>query len=182
MKKLILALEFTILGILMSFFVQANPDVNVESRQYSVPILKFKEHNPVLQLKFNLSNIPAPVHISSFKIGLVGTDDLNDIQAIRIWYLGNDSTKKAVSEAVMYGEQRPDSVITFKGDQKIKSGTSYFLLTCDLSEDADLHHKVKANCLEIKFNNQTWTYPVDMTPEVSQRIGVAVRKHIGSQG
>ncbi len=80
--------------IILALFLSCNrqsPEDMVRVRQYQVPALKYRTNNPVLQVKIHLPGDSTAVNVSSFAINTGGTDDLSDIKAVRIFYMGRDS-------------------------------------------------------------------------------------------
>lgn len=76
--------------IMISCTGQKNP-AEATLRQFQVPVLKFRQNNPVLQIKLNIpAETPSP-KVTSFSINTDGTDDLSDIKAVRVFYMGKDS-------------------------------------------------------------------------------------------
>jgi len=186
--------------------------VEVAIRQYQVPVLKYRQHNPVLQLKLTLP-ADAPVQkVTGFSINTVGTDDLSDVKAVRIFYMGKDSMwvkyEKAADQAgsivdpvypddfipgpdhyadrkikndwnpVQFGnDMAPSSALNIAGEQELVPGDNYFWVMVELSNDANLHHKVDGACTEIRFADGSVIKP-DSENTVVQRIGVALRQHL----
>lgn len=157
----------------------SNSDISVKTKQFQVPVLKNMIHNPVLRLSLDSNDSLTKVHIKSFTISLKGTDDLSDVESLSIWYNGNDSTWLKRSYTVLYGTEKVlGTTVTIKGNQEVNLRESYFFITCKLSENANLHHKVSTSCLKVTYDNNTFTKPVDMIPQIEQRLGVTVRKRM----
>jgi sialidase-1 len=188
-----------------------NP-LETATKQFHVPVLKYRQNNPVIQIKMNVS-ADAPVQtVTSFIFSTDGTDDLSDISAARVFFMGKDSlwvkyeglahrsgnivdpvypddfipgpehyaNRRIVDDyrPVQFGsDMKAASRISFKGEQTLTPGENYFWLMVDLSEDANLHHKIDGACLRIGFADGSIIMP-DNDNSVSQRIGVAVRQHL----
>jgi len=54
------------------------PEVTL--KQYQVPVLKYRQNNPVLQIKINLAADAPARKVTSFIINTDGTDNLTDIK------------------------------------------------------------------------------------------------------
>lgn len=179
-------------------------------RQFQVPVLKHRQNNPVLQIKLTLPADASSQMVTSFSINTEGTDDLSDIKAIRIQYIGKDSLwnkyEKAANKAgaivdpvypddfspvhyvkaeykddyhpVEFGESMGAvPSLQFKGEQELQPGDNYFWLMYELSDNANLHHRVDGACMEIRFADGSRIKPV-YNDAITQRIGVALRQHL----
>ena len=67
-----------------------NP-VDASLKQFQVPVLKFRQDNPVMQIKLSIPADSPSRKVSAFTIKTEGTDDLSDISAVRVYYMGKDS-------------------------------------------------------------------------------------------
>jgi sialidase-1 len=67
-----------------------NP-VEITMKQWQVPVLKYRQNNPVLQIKLNISAESPSQKVTEFSFTTKGTDDLSDISAVRVFYMGKDS-------------------------------------------------------------------------------------------
>ncbi|MCU0457783.1 MAG: exo-alpha-sialidase [Bacteroidales bacterium] len=195
MKKsntaLILMLAFT--ALIQSGCSGGEQNVSVFLNQLQVPVLKYRDNNPVLQLKVvNGDSVAKPV--TSIKLNTDGTDNLDDIKAIRLFFMGKDSLwvryetvpDKAGNildplydefSPLQFGkDMKPAPSITFKGEQMLPPGDSYFWVMVELSENASLHNKIDAGFNGMIIAGERPAVP-DADPPVRQRIGVAVRKH-----
>ena len=156
-----------------------NKSVLVSLHQLQVPVLKFKKDNPVLRIKMVLPESETSSLVESFRVNLTGTDNLEDIKHVRLYYLGTDSLMTNTSQLVRFGQDMsPEKDLSFKGKQKLKTGDNYFWISCELTETASLSHKIDAGCTKISFSNNTFVKPQIFNPPVKQRIGVAVRQHM----
>ncbi|HIA18598.1 MAG TPA: hypothetical protein EYN70_04120, partial [Planctomycetaceae bacterium] len=66
--------------------------------------------------------------------------------------------------------------ITFRGHARLKEGPNVFWLSCRLRRTASLVHKVDATVMSVETSVGT-VVPMDETPGVRKRIGMALRKH-----
>jgi sialidase-1 len=157
----------------------SNLNITVKTKQFQVPVLKNLDHNPLFRLNLDVHDSIEQAQVISLTINLKETDDLSDIESLSVWYTGNDSMWTPRSRPVLFCTERASgTTVTFQGNQKINFGTSCFFVTCKLSGNADLHHKISASCHKVKYDNKTFSEPVNMYPLLKQRIGVAVRKHM----
>ena len=192
-SKILLAIPFA--GILMTSCIQRENQVHVTLKQFQVPVLKYRQNNPVLQIKLVVPENVASEKVSSFTISADGTDDLADIMAIRLFYMGRDSMwiryedtpEKAGNildpipsddfRPIQFGEEMPPaSEITFRDEQMLEPGDNYFWVMYELSDMADLHHTADAGCNKIKLDKGGFISPELSSPPVVQRIGVALRQ------
>ncbi|HUW93356.1 MAG TPA: BNR-repeat neuraminidase N-terminal domain-containing protein, partial [Bacteroidales bacterium] len=195
MKKsktaLIFILAFT--ALIQSGCSRGEQNVSVFLNQLQVPVLKYRDNNPVLRMKVVNGDSVAKT-VTSIKINTAGTDDLDDIKAIRLFFMGKDSLwlryetvpDKAGNildplydefSPLQFGQDmKPAPSITFKGEQMLAPGDNYFWVMVELSENASLHNKIDAGCNRMIIGGERPAVP-DADPPVRQRIGVAVRKH-----
>jgi sialidase-1 len=168
-----------ITGIMISSCNKRDTAVELSTHQMQVAVLKMKENNPVLQLKINYAGEDTGHQLTSVEINTEGTDNLRDIRALRLFYLGQDSLWDDESSPVQFGaDMEPAKSLKFSGEQELKHGKNFFWLTCEMADDADLHHKVDAGCIKVEFAGNTFAEPDIQNPPVKHRIGVAVRKHM----
>lgn len=188
-----------------------NP-VETVTKQFQVPVLKYRQNNPVIQIKMNVPSDTPGQTVTSFTFTTDGTDDISDISAVRVFYMGKDSlwvkyeglahrsgnivdpvypddfipgpehyaNRKIVDDyrPVQFGsDMKAASRISFKGGQPLEPGENYFWLMVELSENANLHHKINGACLRIGFADGSIIRP-ENDNSIAQRIGVAVRQHL----
>ncbi|MCJ7821200.1 MAG: exo-alpha-sialidase, partial [Bacteroidales bacterium] len=179
--------------LLLSGCSREDLNLSVCLNQLQVPVLKYRANNPVLQLKV-VNGDSVSQSVTSVKINTKGTDDLDDIKAVRLFFMGRDSLWLRYETAPekagnildpLYDEfsphqfgqdMKPASSITFRGEQKLDPGDNYFWVMFELAENASLHNKIDAGCNRIKISGERSVVPA-ADPPVRQRIGVAVRKH-----
>ncbi|MEN6452621.1 MAG: sialidase family protein [Prolixibacteraceae bacterium] len=144
-----------------------------------VPVLKLKKNNPLLQIRILARKDKGPFDVTSFHLTLNGTTDLNDIKTVRLYYVGNDSLWNMEADPRLFGQEKKISAdLIIKGKQPLIPGENYFLLTCELADNANLQNMVDAGCLNIGFSGNSYVKPGIVSPPVKQRIGVAVRQHL----
>jgi len=169
-----------------------NP-VETSIRQFQVPVLKYRQNNPVLQIKMHVPADAPAQKVTAFSLITEGTDDLSDIKAVSILYMGKDTLwrkyEKAASKAgaivdpvypddfrpvhyvngnfkddyhpILFGnEMSPSSKLIINGEQDLMAGDNYFWLMYELSDDADLQHKVDGALMKISFSDGSEIEPV----------------------
>ena len=82
--KVKILLFLILLGILLIACNEKDINVNVSLNQWQVPVLKHRENNPILQMKVVVNGDSPSRLVSSFTINTEGTDDLDDINAVRL--------------------------------------------------------------------------------------------------
>jgi len=183
MSKMIRKIAWFAMGGIILFSCNNTVEhVSVSLHQMQVPVLKFKQDNPVLQIRLYVSEEAIPGNVTSLTLNMKGTDDLEDIRTVRLFYLGTDSVWTRISEPVQFGMDKPPSAtIIFKGEQVLEPGSNFFWLSYELEDDADLHHRVDAGCTKITLSGNMRVKPAVTDPPITQRIGVAVRQHMDDQ-
>ena len=154
-------------------------DIIVSLYQEQVPVLIEKRENPVLRIQLDQPDLLVTSIVNSFTISLNGTDDLTDIKFVRLFYFGENQLYERDVEKTQFGKDlKPANLLKFEGIQKLNFKTNYFWIFFELSDKANLHHKIDASCLEIHFADSRGVKPKIKSPPIKQRIGVAVRKHM----
>ena len=141
--------------------------------QTLTPVLIHKTINPILRLEIDSEE--SQTQFKQIKVSFAGCDNLSDIQTAALYFTGNsdqfDNTK------VMDQTNTISHSITFSAEMPLHKGTNYFWVTVNLSPTANLLHYIDASVAMI----QTTTGDVnvtDITPQVRQRIGIALRQHM----
>lgn len=167
-----------LIPLMISGCEKANTDLLVSTRQMKVPILKSNEINPVLLIKAVNKNNSPDLFVKAIKISLSGTDDLNDIDSVKILCLGKDSILKKGEKPELFSAAIPaNSEISFKGRSDSLLSSAFFLVSLKLKPNANLHHKIFIRCTKMEFDNHTYSVPEEPSNPVGQRIGIAVRNH-----
>ena len=180
-------------GSVLTSPIQAATNVEATASQRVHPVLIRNDHNALIHV---LVEVEQPdVHATSFTFSLRGTDELKDLETLRLFYSGDKGPReldKVRSGTSFSGDKRallaeltatpfgrpskPAAELTFRGDQVLRPGTNVFWLACKLRLTADLSHKVDAQCKTIETSLGMVT-PRDATPGVRKRIGIALRRH-----
>jgi sialidase-1 len=87
--------------VLLVMSACAGPDNPAETaiKQWRVPVLKYRQNNPVLQIKLSIPSDASAQKVTDFSISTEGTDDLSDIIAVRVFYMGKDSLWRKYEKA-----------------------------------------------------------------------------------
>jgi sialidase-1 len=175
MHRFILLLLFVITLISCT---EENTDVKVTLKDIQVPLLKGVEENPVIRMNMQPED-STDLMVTSISVNMEGTDHLEDVKSVEIFYTGSDSVWKQNSDMAMFGEQySPDTEIIFSGNQQLSRGYNFFWISVELSGTANLHKRVGAICTKVVFSDKSICRPVTHEPNNMQRIGVAVRQHM----
>ena len=156
------------------------------------PVLIRQGHNVLAQVVLEVGE--DGIRATSFTFLLSGTDDLRDIESLQLFYAGDrrmadfDALRSGIRflgdrDGVLadfvgnpFGTQaQAEAELTFSGDQVLAPGTHVFWLSCKISPTADLTHKVDVLCTTIETSAGKFV-PRDTSPDVSKRIGFALRK------
>lgn len=153
---------------------QATQQVTALTRQQIAPVLIRNDRNRLQQI---IVDVPeGPVFVSSLTFSLEGTDNLDDVDSLELLLPEADESNKNKAVARFGDRVLPADQIAFHGNVRLKQGANQFLLCCRLRPEAKLSHKVDAACVHIETSAGSIA-PLDETPGVRKRIGVALRRH-----
>ncbi len=171
----------------------AAADVGATTNQRVHPVLIRNDHSELIRVTVEVGQ--PDVRATSFAFSLGGTDELEDIETLRLFYAEDKGSEDldhvhsgssypvdkqellAELTATPFGEPSESAAeLTFRGDQVLRPGTNVFWLACKLRPTADLSHKVAAQCTTVETSARSVT-PSDSTPQVRKRIGIALRRH-----
>lgn len=168
MNRSIIALLFL---SLIAISCQETPIDSCNSKMFNFPVLKNKTDNPVLRVSFP----PAKDSITDIGLQLrVFHENVGVLKAIRLYASGNDSL--FTDKAKLIGEAAPEKETHFEVVSEVKNVPTYYWLTYELKEDANLTETVKAELMEVKIGGK----PLAITNDDSVdklRLGVALRQH-----
>lgn len=137
------------------------------------PILIRNENGPLLKVVVEVPKSQSN-RLTSLVFSFDGTDDLNDLDTVGLFLTGNHEVFTAANRV---GEPvAPAKSITLPVDRALVEGKHVFWLSCRLKDSADLQHQIAASCRSVLTSNGDVT-PRDDVSNMSQRIGVALRKH-----
>ena len=137
------------------------------------PILIRNPDGPLVRVDVEVSG-PENVTIQSFTFQLDGSDDLADLDTLALYSTGE---KKDFASSNRLGQPKaPAPTMVVPVQEQLKPGRHVFWLSCRLKDQANLSHHVAARCTKIGTNLGEFI-PVNRSPGVTHRIGVALRKH-----
>ncbi len=147
--------------------------LEITASQRVHPVLIRNEHNPLLRLTVEAQGAGHTAGLFLFKLS--GTDDLNDIESLELFYSG-DQEELGVENR--FGDPaRPAEQVVFTGNQELSPGKNVFWLSVRLRPTAELGNQTDASCTSVNTSAGVLT-PTDTTPGVRKRIGLALRKHM----
>ena len=164
-------------SIIWSLWAATPATIKIDSDQFQLPVLKKKNNNPIIRV--NVISSSGGQVLEKLRFSTKGTTDLADIKTARLYYYAKDSlpgnmeTTKAKLVSVVDTMAKE---IYFESDQVLEKGNNYFWLSYELEEDANILNFVDARLLSAQVDRQTIAYK-RKDNGMSQRIGVAVRKH-----
>ncbi len=169
-------IAFLILGI--TSCRQTASNIKVVEKQIQVPILKNKTENPAFALKLD-NQQGQQVTVESINLNLEGTDDLNGIKSIKIFYTGKDSVLTDIEKYQLFGEAAsPKKEMVFTGNVKLPASPVFFIVSVQLTENAKLHDKIQINCTKVEYGDNTYSTPAaNHDLATKHRIGIALRQH-----
>jgi sialidase-1 len=167
----ILAAAFA-LAALSTSVALASPVVSAKQDQTVHPVLVRNDENPLVRIRIRALDKAVFVHSMTFS--LEGTTDPGDIDSVAVFSTGeNDGFSKAVG----FGDREAAAkTVTVRGNLRLNKGKNVLWLSVRLKPDADLSHRVSAVCTEVATSEGPLR-PQNETPEITHRIGVALRKH-----
>lgn len=168
-------------------------ELQTTAHQRVHPVLIGKEHNALVYVV--MESPKGGERVTSLTFNLEGTDELNDIESLQLFYSGKrrveeldqirgggrfdgdrDGLLKVFTNAQFGETTKPRARITFRGEQVLQSGTNIFWLSCKLNPTANLTHRVDALCVSAETSVGK-TAPQDRSPGIRTRIGVALRNY-----
>lgn len=164
-------------SIIWSLWAATPATIKIDSDQFQLPVLKKKNNNPIIRV--NVISSSGGQVLEKLRFSTKGTTDLADIKTARLYYYAKDSlpgnmeTTKAKLVSVVDTMAKE---IYFESDQVLEKGNNYFWLSYELEEGANILNFVDARLLSAQVDRQTIAYK-RKDNGMSQRIGVAVRKH-----
>lgn len=146
----------------------------VSSKQPVLPVLKLKEINKVVKIKIDVDGNLAPLRVASIDFNLNGTTNKGDIKKLQVYYSENSNQ---IEKENLFGDINTiEESFSISGNQQLKTGKNYFWLSATLNGDANLLHKIGANCLSINLSNGESIVPVRDSLSRPQRIGIALKQ------
>ncbi len=158
-----------------------NPDIPIAkdltaeiiTYQEKIPVLTGKSQNMVLLFQLK-ANSPSKYVIKNIKINFEGTTNINDIENVRLSYVGEDSGSLADRQ---FGKTTPGAAsVIFSDNLNISQPTAFFKVFVKLKEVVDLSHLLNATCETIEADAGIVKNTNSEATE-GLRLGVALRKH-----
>lgn len=147
--------------------------VKINTYQEQIPVLVNKSDNQLLLLYLKV-NSNKKYYIKKIKINLDGTTELNDIESVKLCYIGNDALSM---DNRQFGKVSPaKQTIVFRDNFIISDQNAYFKVLIKLKEGIDLTHKVNGTCESIETDVGLFIYQ-QKTSHAGLRLGVALRQH-----
>ena len=152
---------------------------SLEVLQEQTPALTGKGDNTILKISMQLAGA-SKYRVTKVRINLGGTSDLNDIESLRLTYIGSDENNPNANR--QFGEtlQPAATTVVFSDELNISQPKAVFRLSAKLKNQADPIHKIDASC-ELIVVNQTEVVPEVQSPEGFVRMGIALRQHMDDQ-
>lgn len=138
------------------------------------PVLIGKEHNPVLRVRIDAAGGKRALALEELALSLQGTDQLEDIDAVELFYAGQSpdfQTRYAFGSAQKSREQ-----LTFEGNVLLRPGANYLWISYRLDQTADLLHKLGAQLVKVTVDGKSFP-AAETSLYPKKRIGIALRKH-----
>ncbi|MGJ8696909.1 MAG: exo-alpha-sialidase [Verrucomicrobiaceae bacterium] len=153
----------------------------VTTIQPVIPVLMRKKDNPVVGLKVVTKGRGEAKAVTTVKLDLEGTTNLDSVKAVRVLF-GGDVMRPG--KGVVFGEaKRVGGSWVCEGEETLARGKNYFWVSLELNEGASLDGVVDARVLGVKIGGAL-VVPEVISPKGAQRIGVGLRMHgdDGSKG
>ncbi|MFM2004137.1 MAG: hypothetical protein RI963_3563, partial [Planctomycetota bacterium] len=137
------------------------------------PILIRNPQGPLLRLTIELPKEKS-LRVSSIAYAFAGTDDLNDIDSVRLFATGD---QEPFSDAAPIGDEvAPAEKIVFTVNRDLTEGQNVFWLACRLKDTAGIGRSVRTSCTLVTTTAGEFV-PQDDPANANQPIGVALRRH-----
>lgn len=158
--------------------------VSVDTLQPASPALVGNRTSAVALVVVETRGELDPVTLEQLQINTAGTTDLRDIEAVEVYYVGNnralnnyDLPDDHFPAYARFGKtQRPAETLVFEGKQRLAEGVNYFWVAYRIADDADIDNRVDAGCDWLALSNSSERIePKTRNPEGSQRMGIALK-------
>lgn len=153
-------------------YLNETPSVRIE--QPIVPVLTFKDINPVLKISFFKTGTIIN-SITSITLSTAGTTSLSDIDHIRLYQAGENGMPdpaKPLSES-----KTPAGLLQFTDKLLLDKDTVIVWVTLKLKDKINLTHRVNAICTAITSDKGELMLP-DYDSGEGLRVGVALRQYM----
>ncbi|MFT5465074.1 MAG: sialidase-1 [Verrucomicrobiales bacterium] len=157
------------LAALLSPALGSSETLESTTEQLVRPVLIRNDHNALLRLTLKTSE--AFVQLSRITVEFEGSENLESAQ----FFFADD--KGAFSSGKPFGERLAVAdAVEFRGHARLNAGENHFWLSCRVKPGADLSSRVDARVVGLETSAGS-VIPKDLTPKVSKRIGIALRRH-----
>lgn len=168
-----------LLFLLFGCKMEAQQKVFINYHQEQTPVLTNRTNSSLLSIRIVVPEGEKNRTISKLAFALSGSVGSGDVKSLKLWYMDKDPSWNLSTNAKTFGNQVAfSSKPEFSQSLVLESDTSYFLLTCDLNDLADISHNIGSECLNVRWAGGQQTKPVREGFALKQRLGVSVRKHM----
>lgn len=165
---------FLFLLISFSGFSDTATVVSISAVQKQIPVLAGIADNFVLEIGIEIKGNPTPATLNSVILNISGTDIQNDIAEIAVF---SRQHLNGAEKLVPFGKPgKPQRELTFQAETQLAGGINRFAVSVRLNQNAGILNTIKVTCKSLEIDNKLF-YPEIYNPPVSQRIGIALRKH-----
>ena len=145
----------------------------IEATTPEVPILVGLDSNPLIRFRIDTEGNLDPIQLTGIKAQFLGEFSPADIESVAVYYTQDSPIlgKRLKPVAERFG--LPAQSLKFDFESHLKSGANYFWLSCRLSKDADIDHRITVKAEAVEFSDKR-DFDFTHVP-ADQRLGVAVR-------
>lgn len=166
------------LGACNRKLVQAD-GIEVIDLQQQVPVLINKSDNPLARILVVRNSKASNSTIREVKVHIGGNVAESEVKDLKLWVASSDGGWNMLNYKTLFSEVAgAKNNVVFKGSFEVSGDTTFFLLTCTLSPEADLAHTISARATSLRLNDGTSASIARGQNAIDQRLGVGVRKHM----
>lgn len=138
----------------------------------TLPILRGRDENLVLEWKFQVKENASPIYLKGVSFSLKGTEHLADIASFSMEWEQEGEKKLEKFGTIL--TPVTDSLLVFEGKNKLAEGTNTLRLKCKLSETANIRNHLSITPLSMTISGKKY----EVAPKTLQRkFGIALLKH-----
>ena len=147
--------------------------IQVTTSSPNYPVLIRNEHGPLVRIVVDVAD-SADVEVEAVEFQLAGTDDLDDLESLTLFWTGD---KETFSPENQFGDSaKPAATVAFRSQRTLSGGKNVFWLSSRVKDTANLSHHVSAACTKIE-TDKGHVSAKNVSLGIRHRIGVALRKH-----
>ncbi|MCB0646275.1 MAG: exo-alpha-sialidase [Saprospiraceae bacterium] len=166
------------LGACNRKLIQAD-GIEVIDLQQQVPVLINKSDNPLARILVVRNSKASNSTIREVKVHIGGNVAESEVKDLKLWVASSDGGWNMLNYKTLFSEVAgAKNNAVFKGSFEVSGDTTFFLLTCTLSPEADLAHTISARATSLRLNDGTSASIARGQNAIDQRLGVGVRKHM----